>query len=190
MLSAAVVAALSYWPDYVPVPRQRVDISVLPPFFDGLLGELPWWNPAWRVVEVRHAWPCFTAVGSTRVVEVSVPGQVGGASPLPFSARVRFEGDRLVRFQAKVGDVVIGPAAAGAGEPEPDPFGVVIGKLIDARGLPDREVALRAGISRATVRALRRGWAPDPVIVARLAAALEVTPADLLAIAGLEGVAR
>ncbi|MEV0719917.1 helix-turn-helix transcriptional regulator [Asanoa sp. NPDC050611] len=182
-----MVEALRYWPGFRPVTAAAVDISVLVPFLDARLGALPWWNPAWRVVEVRAASPCFTSTTENRVVEVSVPGKVGGeGGSLPFSARVRFEGDRLLRFQAKIGDMVIGPAATVGDTPEPDPFGAVVARLIDLRGLPASDVARRAGISMSTVRCLRGGWTPDPVIVRRLAEALDMTADDLLAIARLE----
>jgi len=192
-LSATVVKALTFWPGFIPVPTEPVNVSaVLVPFFNELLDELPWWNPAWRVTQVRAASPCCATVQGTRLTEVAVPGWVGApdVDPLPFSGRVRFEGDRLVRFQAKIGEVVVGPAVTAAGKPEPDPFAAVVRALMDLRQVSVRTLAERCGLSIATVRALRDGWSPDPVVVERVAAALD-TPADeLLAVAGHEAPRR
>ena len=46
-----------------------------------------------------------------------MPGTVGtdGGESRPFAAKVGFAGDRLIRIQAKIGDVVLGPAVAPAG---------------------------------------------------------------------------
>lgn len=186
MLSSAVVKALTSWPGFVPVAREAPDLAVLPPFFNELLGELPWWNPAWRVTEVRPASPCCAKVQGTGFTEVAVPGWAAGPdeSPLPFSARVRFKGDRLLRFRAKIGDMVIGPGVTPAGQPEPDPFAAVVRALMDQRQISVRTLAQRTYLSIATVRALRDGWSPDPVVVERVAAALDTPAEELLAIAG------
>jgi len=106
VLSAGVVEALTYWPGAVhaeqPVPAE---LSVLPPFFDELFGELPWWNSAWRVTEVGPAYPNAVLQskpsGVAQFVEVTVPGLVNGDATerLPFSARVRFADDRLLRWR-------------------------------------------------------------------------------------------
>ncbi|MFF8413997.1 hypothetical protein [Streptomyces omiyaensis] len=34
-----------------------MDLTVLPPFLDGVLRELPWWNRDWRVGHVEPALP-------------------------------------------------------------------------------------------------------------------------------------
>lgn len=61
-LSPAVLKALTYWPGIVHAERPApVDLAVLQPFFNELLGELPWWNNAWRVTRVEPAYPCEIA---------------------------------------------------------------------------------------------------------------------------------
>ena len=180
-----MIEALTYRPGIAhAVPPAPVDLSVLPPFFNELLDEFPWWDRAWRVSEVqpgrRRAHPPST--------EVSLPGTVGRdtGETLPFSARVRFSQDRLTWFQAKVDHVVIGPARAAAGEPEPHPFGAVFAALMDRRGISEDQMARRSFLARSTIRMLRHGiWNPHRDQVAALAVALDMPEQDLLAIAGL-----
>jgi hypothetical protein len=59
-LNADVIAALNYWPDAVVAgragrerPPDPVDLGVLPPFFNGVLRDLPWWNRDWKVTRVE-----------------------------------------------------------------------------------------------------------------------------------------
>lgn len=193
-LSPAVLDALTYWPgtvegSYAP----PVDLAVLPPFFDDLLWELPWWNRAWRVTEVEPAYPREVARSESRAVtrftEVSVPGTVssGIGDAVPFSARVRFEADRLIRLQAKVGDIVLGPAAAAAGRPEPHPFGAVFSRLMDLRGISVREMAEQCGRAQPTIKGLRSGYVnPHWSLVRQVAGVLRMSEEDLAVIAGLD----
>ncbi|MFD7450807.1 helix-turn-helix domain-containing protein [Kitasatospora sp. NPDC059827] len=195
-LTADVIAALTYWPGVIWVgqkhPPDPVDVSVLPPFLNGLLRDLPWWNRDWRVDRVEPGTPVETGDHrldpAVRFAEVSVPGTVvsGDGEGLPFVAKVGFTGDRLVRFQAKVGDVVIGPAVSPAGRPEPHPFGRVLTGLMALRGIPVKDVAEGAGLSMSTVQMLRHGHNPDLPLVRRIAEALDISEADLRVIAGLD----
>ncbi len=115
-LSVKVIAALRYWTDVVRGDQKDhpdpVDLTVLLPFFNGVLQELLWWNRDWMVREVEPGLPLEIDTGhqggSAPFTEVSVPGTVGscGGESLPFVAKVGFAGDRLIRFQAKIGDVV------------------------------------------------------------------------------------
>ncbi|MEU7876284.1 helix-turn-helix transcriptional regulator [Dactylosporangium sp. NPDC049140] len=193
-LRPAVIKALTYWPGIVqataPAP---VDLAVLPPFFNELLDELPWWNRAWRVTHVEPAYPREVASNEpkdvTRFTEVSVPGTVSRdvGAVLPFSARVRFKDNRLIRFQAKLGDVVLGPGTTAAGMPEPHPFGAVLSRLMDLRGISVKEMAPRCGRSLSTIGGIRTGRLnPHRMLVAELAEALDMSENDLLAIAGLD----
>ncbi|GIG87073.1 helix-turn-helix domain-containing protein [Plantactinospora endophytica] len=191
-LSPAVVEALRYWPGVVhEVTPAPVDLAVLPPFFDELLAELPWWNRAWRITQVEPAYPRETPWNEGRqgVVEVSVPGTAscGVADTLPFSARVRFEHDRMIRFQAKLGDVVVGPSIAATGQPEPHPFGIVFSRLMDLRGISVREMARGSFRSYSTIRALRSGhFNPHRDVLAYVPEVLKMSAEDLAAIAGLD----
>ncbi|GIH08877.1 hypothetical protein Rhe02_69440 [Rhizocola hellebori] len=196
-LSADVIEALTYWPDSYglgkDVPTDPVDLSVLPPLFDALLLELPWWNRDWKVTHVEHGRPSEVASDHDRSMtgftEVSVPGFVGTESgdALPFFARVRFEGDQLIRFQAKIGDMVLGPANAPAGQPEPHPFGKVFSKLMDLRGISIRDAAVQSVRSMSTINILRSGrWNPHPILVREIAAVLSMSEEDVAAIAGLD----
>jgi hypothetical protein len=193
-LSPAVLKALTYWPGIVHAERpEPVDLAILPPFFNGLLGELPWWDATWRVTQVEPAYPREVASDhdrqKNRFTEVSVPGTLGAAAGrvLPFFARVRFEGDRLLRFQAKIADMVIGPALTEAGAPEPHPFGAVLRKLMDNRGVSVKELAEQTARARSTINAARTGWHnPHPVLVREIARALGIPEADLTAMAGVE----
>ncbi|WP_185844420.1 hypothetical protein [Nonomuraea sp. WAC 01424] len=78
---------------------------------------------------------------TTRFTEVSVPGTASASSgeSLPFVAKVRFSSDRLIRFQAKIGEMVVGPADTPAGRLEPHPFSAVFSRLMDLRGIPVRD---------------------------------------------------
>ncbi|GAA0489122.1 hypothetical protein Ade02nite_73270 [Paractinoplanes deccanensis] len=188
LLSAAVVGALTRSVGAVPDER-----AVLGAFFEGLLADLPWWDRAWRVVDVGapRASSSSRALtpGDVQVVEVTVPGFVGrGAGEvLAFSARVRLLEDRLLRWQMKVGETVIGPALAPAGEREPHPFGAVFQLLVTMRGLRVQEVAWRTGRAVSTIRMLRDGrLAPERALIEEVALALDLPAEDLAVIAGLD----
>ncbi|GIJ28454.1 hypothetical protein Vqi01_36160 [Micromonospora qiuiae] len=193
-LTPAVQKALTYWPGITHTQRPKpVDLAVLPPFFNDLLAELPWWNSNWQVTQVEAAYPREVASNHDRqknaFTEVSVPGTLGSRAgqTLPFLGRVRFEGSRLLRFQAKIADTIIGPALAKAGAPEPHPFGAVLCKLMDNRGVSVKELALRTARAMSTINAARTGWHnPHPVLVGEIAGALGVPAADLAAIAGVD----
>ncbi|MDG4829050.1 hypothetical protein O7627_06985 [Solwaraspora sp. WMMD1047] len=187
-----MVEALRYWPGVVhAVAPAPVDLAVLPPFFNALLAQLPWWNRDWQVTQVEPAYPCETpwhGAGSG-VVEVSVPGAAGCGTEhvLPFSGRVRFRHDRLIRFQAKLGDMLIGPSVAAAGGPEPHPFGAVFSRLMDLRGISVVEMARGSGRSISTIRGLRSGHLnPQREVLAYVPDVLKVSAEDLAAIAGLD----
>lgn len=128
-LSADVIAALSYWPGVI-VPGQKlpphpVELTVLLPFFNGVLQDLAWWNRDGKVTHIEPGIPleiaCDHDRSKSRCTEVSVPGTVSSDSgeSLPFVAKVRFESNQLIRFEAKIGDVVLGPAHASAGQWRP-----------------------------------------------------------------------
>ncbi|MEV2240442.1 hypothetical protein [Micromonospora sp. NPDC049891] len=193
-LSPAVQKALTYWPGIVhPKRPEPVDLAALPPFFNDLLAELPWWNSDWQVTQVEAASPREVASSHDRqknaFTEVSVPGTLVGraAQTLPFVGRVRFEGNRLLRFQAKIADTTVGPALAKAGAPEPHPFGAVLCKLMDSRGVSVKELAVRTVRAMSTINAARTGGHnPHPVLVGEIAGALGIPEADLAAIAGID----
>jgi hypothetical protein len=191
-LSPAVVEALRYRPDVAhPVTPAPVDLAVLSSFFNELLGELPWWNRAWRVTQVEPARPRETPWnrGRSGVIEVSVSGtaRCGAEDALPFSGQVRFKRDRLIRFQAKLGDVVIGPSSTPAGTPEPHPFGAVFSRLMDLREISVREMARGSGRSMSTINGLRSGYLnPHRRVLAHVPEVLKMSAEDLAAIAGLE----
>ncbi|MCR8945555.1 helix-turn-helix domain-containing protein [Streptomyces sp. OUCMDZ-4982] len=192
-----MIAALTYWPDVIrggrEYPPEPVDLTVLPPFLNGLLADLPWWNHDWRVGHVEPGVPL--EIGSDHrghpagFTEVSVPGTVGpgDGESLPFVAKVGFAGDQLIRFQAKIADVVIGPAVAPAGRPEPHPFGRLFTGLMDLRGIPVKRMAWQTERSRSTIWMLRDGmYNPDPPLVREIAEALGLSEADVRVIAGLD----
>ena len=107
---------------------------------------------------------------------------------LPFVATVGFAGDRLVRFQAKIGDVVLGPAVAPAGRPDAHPAATVLGGLMDLRGIPVKVMARETGRSMSTIPMLRDGrHNPEPLLVREMARALGMSEADVRGIAGLDG---
>ncbi|MEV6814808.1 hypothetical protein [Micromonospora sp. NPDC051296] len=186
--------ALMYWPGIVHTKRpEPVDLAVLPPFFNDLLTELSWWHSDWQVTQVEAAYPREVASNHDRqrnaFTEVTVPGTLEGRAgqTLPFVGRVRFKGNRLLRFQAKVADTIIGPALAKAGAPEPHPFGAVLCRLMDSRGVSMKELAVRTGRAMSTINAARTGWHnPYPVLVGEIAGALGIPEADLAAIAGVD----
>ena len=196
-LTADVIAALRYWPGILWVgqknPPDPVDVTVLPPFFNEVLQDLPWWNRDWRVDRVEPGVPMepgdHLRDPALRFIEVSIPGTVvsGTGGSLPFVGTVAFRGERLIRFQAKVGDVVIGPALAPAGRAEPHPFGRVLTGLMDLHGIPVGEMARDAGLSTATVRGLRAGGHSPGLLHARaIARILGMPEADVVVIAGLD----
>jgi hypothetical protein len=168
-------------------------MASLVPFFNELLDELPWWDRAWRVTRVDPAYPLVRARGQLETVsgfiEVSVPGAVSrnGREDLPFFARVGFEDIRLTQFQAKIGDVVLGPSSTAVGKREPHPFGAVLTRLMRLRGISIPEMARRCGLAETTVRAVGHGaWNPHHLVVTQLANGLGMPDGDLLAIAGLD----
>ncbi|MFG2432996.1 helix-turn-helix domain-containing protein [Streptomyces sp. NPDC048590] len=196
VLTAEVIAALRYWPHTIWVgqknPPDPVAMAVLPPFFNEVLQDLPWWNREWRVDRVQPGLPnetgdhrCDPAV---RFTEVSIPGTVasGNGESLPLVAKVGFTGDRLIRFQAHIGDMVIGPAVAPAGQPEPHPFARMLTGLMDLRGISVRDMARATGLSMSTVRMLRRGRNPDLPHARLIAETLNMPEADIRIIAGLD----
>ncbi len=196
-LTVDVIAALTYWPGVIwgggKNPPDPVDLTVLPPFLNEVLQDLPWWNRDWRVSHVDPGVPL--EIGSdhhglpSRFTEVSVPGTVGssGGESLPFVARVGFAGDRLIRFQAKIGDVVLGPAVAGAGRPEPHPFARVLTGLMDLRGIPVGVMARETARSMSTIHMLRGGRLnPQPALVQEIAKVLGMSAADVGVIAGVD----
>ncbi|XVU26543.1 helix-turn-helix domain-containing protein [Actinoplanes sp. CA-054009] len=162
-------------------------------FLGGLLSELPWWDRSWRVADVgavrsssssRGLWP-----GEVQVVEVTVPGSLrrDEGEELPFSARVRLLGDRLLRWQMKVRDRVIGPALGAVGEPEPHPFGAVFRMLMELRGLSLEQVAQRTGRAMSTIKMLHAGrLVPERALIEQLARALELPVTRLATIAELD----
>lgn len=198
-LSAAVIKAMTEPRRDAPPERLAADRSVLVTFFDTLLSELPWWNPAWRVTEVGTVRSSSSSMGlppgAVQVVEVTVPGSLGGdggdggdaGEVRPFSARVRFLEDRLLRWQMKIGDMVVGPASAPAGEPEPHAFGAVFRLLAEMRGLSFQDVARRTGRAASTIRKLDAGaLVPERALIEQLARALDLPASDLAVIAGLD----
>ncbi|GIM89301.1 helix-turn-helix domain-containing protein [Paractinoplanes toevensis] len=193
-MSTAVVEALTFRRSHGPPDRLvPADQSVLAPFLDTLLGELPWWNRGWRVAEVGAARSSSSSRALSpevmQVVEVTVPGLLNGdaGEVLPFSARVRFLEDRLLRWQMKIGEVVIGPGLAPAGEPEPHAFGAVFQLLAEMRGLSFKEVAHRTGRAESTINRLRAGaLVPERMLIEELARALDLPAASLAVIAGLD----
>lgn len=195
-LTADVIAALRYWPGVVwggqENPLDPVDMTVLLPFFNQTLQDLPWWNRDWKVDRVQPGHPAETGDyrvdPAVRFTEVSVPGTVasGNGERLPFVAKVGFTGDQLVRFQAKIGDIVIGPAVAPAGRSEPHPFGRMLTGLMDQRGIPVRDMASAAGLSISTILMLCRGHNPNLLQARLIAGVLDMSEADVRVIAGLD----
>ena len=196
-LTVDVMAALTYWPGVIWVgqknPPEPVDLTVLPPFFNEVLHGLPWWNRDWKVSCVEPGLPLEIESDHhgypSRFTEVSVPGTVGssGGEGLPFVAKVGFAGDQLIRFQAKIGDAVIGPATAPAGRLEPHPFARVLTGLMDLRGIPIKAMAMETRRSMSTIHMLRGGRLnPKPVLIQEMAKSLRMSEADLGVIAGLD----
>jgi hypothetical protein len=196
-LTVDVIAALRYWPGVIwggqKNPPDPVDLTVLPPFFNEVLQELPWWNRDWKVRDVEPGLPLEIESDHhghpSRFTEVSVPGTVGSSSgeSLPFVAKIGFAGDQLIRFQAKIGDVVLGPAVAPAGRLEPHPFARVLTGLMDLRGLPVRAMARGTARSMSTIHMLRSGsHNPEPLLTQEIAKVLDMSEADIRVIAGLD----
>lgn len=195
-LTADVITALRYWPGVIwggqKNPPDPVDMTVLPPFFNQTLQDLPWWNRDWRVDRVQPRHPVETGDHrcdpAVRFTEVSIPGTVASdnGESLPFVAKVGFMGDQLMRFQAKIGDVVIGPAVSPAGRSEPHPFGRLLTGLMDQRGIPVRDMARAAGLSMSTIHMLRRGHNPNLLQARLIAGILDMSEADVRVIAGLD----
>ncbi|XVV13762.1 helix-turn-helix domain-containing protein [Actinoplanes sp. CA-131856] len=173
--------------------RGNADPSVLVSFVDTLLDELPWWDRSWRVADVGEPRSSSSSrglpPGAVQVVEVTVPGSLGRNADevQPFSARLRLLGDRLLRWQMKAGDTVIGPALAPAGESEPHPFGAVFRLLAEMRGLTIPQLARRTERAESTIRRLRAGGlVPERTLIEEVAHALDLPAADLAAIADLD----
>ncbi|MFI8515153.1 helix-turn-helix transcriptional regulator [Streptomyces sp. NPDC085460] len=167
-------------------------MTVLPPFFNEVLQDLPWWNRDWKVDRVQPGRPAETGDHrcdpAVRFTEVSIPGTVasGNGETLPFVAKVGFTGDRLIRFQVKIGDVVIGPAVAPAGQSEPHPFGRMLTGLMNLRGISVGEMARAAGLSTSTIHMLRKGHNPNLLQARLIAGILDMSEADVKVIAGLD----
>jgi hypothetical protein len=196
-LTVDVIAALRYWPDVIwggqKHPPDPVDLTVLPPFFNEVLLELPWWNRDWKVRDIEPGLPLEIESDHhshpSRFTEVSVPGTVGssGGEVLPFVAKVGFAGDQLIRFQAKIGDVVLGPAVAPAGQLEPHPFARMLTGLMDLRGIPVKAMAMETARSMSTIHMLRRGrHNPEPLLTQEIAKVLGMSEGDVRVIAGLD----
>ncbi|MFD0153735.1 XRE family transcriptional regulator [Streptomyces sp. NPDC055721] len=196
-LTADVIAALTYWPGVIwggqKNPPDPVDLTVLPSFFNEVLQELPWWNRDWQISHVEPGLPLEIDSDHhghpSTFTEVAVPGAVGsgGGESLPFIAKVGFAGDQLIRFQAKIGDVVLGPAVAPAGRPEPHPFARVLTGLMDLRGIPVRAMARETARSMSTIHMLRNGrHNPEPLLTQEIAKVLGMSEADVRVIAGLD----
>ena len=198
-LTVDVIAALTYWPGVIwggqKIPPDPVDVTVLPPFFNEVLQDLPWWNRDWKVSHVEPGLPL--EIGSEHhghfsrftEVSVSVPGTVGSGCDemLPFVAKVGFAGDRLIRFQAKIGDVVLGSAVAPAGQLEPHPFARVLTGLMELRGIPVKVMARETARSMSTIHMLRSGTLnPEPLLAQEIAKVLAMAEADVRVIAGLD----
>ncbi|MGC0402669.1 hypothetical protein RKD27_005313 [Streptomyces sp. SAI-126] len=196
-LTVDVIAALRYWPGVIwggqKNPPEPVDLTVLPPFFNEVLQELPWWNRDWKVRDVEPGLPLEIESDHhghpSRFTEVSVPGTVGssGGESLAFVAKVGFAGDRLIRFQAKIGDVVLGPAVAPAGRLEPHQFARVLTGLMDLRGIPVKGMARETARSMSTIHMLRSGsHNPEPLLAQEIAKVLGMSEGDIRVIAGLD----
>ncbi|WP_043465154.1 helix-turn-helix domain-containing protein [Kitasatospora sp. MBT66] len=196
-LTTDVIAALAYWPGIIwggqESPPDPVDLTVLPPFFNEVLRELPWWNRDWQINHVEPGLPLEIDSDhhglSSPFTEVSVPGTAGSGSgeSLPFVAKVGFAGDRLIRFQAKIGEVVLGPALAPAGQLEPHPFARVLTGLMDQRGISVRAMAMDTARSMSTIHMLRSGaHNPEPLLTHEIAKVLGMSEADVRVIAGLD----
>ncbi|MFF3610075.1 multiprotein-bridging factor 1 family protein [Streptomyces sp. NPDC002463] len=184
-LTVDVIAALTYWPGVIwggqKNPPDPVDLTVLPSFFNEVLQELPWWNRDWQISHVEPGLPLEIDSDHhghlSTFTEVAVPGAVGsgGGEILPFIAKVGFAGDQLTRFQAKIGDVALGPAVAPAGQPEPHPFARVLTGLMDLRGIPVRAMARETARSMSTIHMLRNGRRnPDPLLAQEIAKVLGI----------------
>lgn len=189
-LSRPVIDALMYWPRLGGTPAIETDVGVLVPLFNELLDRLPWWNRDWRVIEVRPGYPFRMTSGNVveEINEVDVPGTLGtdAGATLPLTARVRFTGDRLLRFEVKAGAAVITPGLAAPGEREPHPFGAVLAVLMQTRRISHKELAMRCGRAMSTIAKVLRGCPPTRRLAAELATALDMPKTDLFAIAGLE----
>jgi hypothetical protein len=191
-LSEPVLAALSYWPANR-AGAEPADLSVLPPFLDELFDRWPWWDRSWRVTAVEPARAAVQESGLPRSArpysQVYLAGTIARdtGETLPLSAKIWFSGTRLLRVEAKVGDVVIGPAVFPAGEPEKYPFGALLGSLMTSRGVSVTELARRTERAMSTIAAVASGYRPPSrSLVEDIAAALGIPAADLLAISGLE----
>ena len=87
-----------------------------------------------------------------------------------FVAQVTFTCDQLLRFQAKIGDVVLRPADAPAGRPDLHPLAKGFTRLTDLRGSPVGEMARQTARQMFTIRMLRSGRLnPHPAVVKEIA---------------------
>jgi hypothetical protein len=90
-------------------------------------------------------------------------------------------------LRPKIGDVVLGPAVAPAGQLEPHPFARVLTGLMELRGIPVKVMARETARSMSTIHMLRSGrHNPEPLLAQEIARALAMSEADVRVIAGLD----
>jgi hypothetical protein len=158
------------------------DREVLAAFLCRRIGQWPWWDSAWQVVEIREVRPRQI---TEWLHEVTVDGVIGrdAGETLPLSVFARVAGSRLDRFEVRVGDALIGPPIRHG---DPHPFGSILSALMDRRGISRRDMARRCQLAESTVAKMRAGYlVPQREGMVGLAAALEMPVGDLLAVAGL-----
>ncbi|MFF5085520.1 helix-turn-helix domain-containing protein [Actinoplanes sp. NPDC000266] len=97
---------------------------------------------------------------------------------------VRVVRSHLTQFEARIGDVLIGPPVRPG---DPHPFGAIFSALMDRRGISGKEMAHRCRLAESTVAKMRAGRAVprERKRIADLAAALDMPVGDLAAIVGL-----
>ncbi|GAA1027614.1 hypothetical protein GCM10009557_09680 [Virgisporangium ochraceum] len=159
------------------------DRDVLAALLHERIGLWPWWDSAWRVIEIREVRVRQLDVW---LHEVTIDGIVGRSegTTLAFSAFTRVAGSRLDRFEMRFEDTLIGPPIR---HNDPHPFGSIFAALMDRRGISRREMARRCYLAESTVAKMRAGYLVPRQRrrVVDLAAALEMPVGDLMAIAGL-----
>ncbi|WP_328475481.1 helix-turn-helix transcriptional regulator [Actinoplanes sp. NBC_00393] len=163
--------------------RETGDRNVLIALLHERISQWPWWDGAWRIIEIQEVHPRQIAERLHTVTIVGMLGRDEGAT-LPLSVFTRVAGSRLDRFEVRVGDVLIGPPVRDS---DPHPFGSIFSALMDRRGISREEMARRCGLALSTVAKMRAGYlVPEqPDRLASLAAALEMPVGDLMAVAGL-----
>lgn len=174
-LTPAQIAALSAGP--------AADREVLRALLHHRIGQWPWWDRAWQIIEIHR-------VHSREIIErlhgVMIEGTVGrdAGETLPLSVRARVIGSRLDQFEARIGETVIGPPHR---IDDPHPFGAILSALMDRRGISRQEMARRCRLAESTVAKMRSGMLVPRrrERVENLAAALGMPAGDLMAIAGL-----